>query len=151
VTNGPAGAIGAAVPFAVAARLASPDAPVVAMSGDGAFGFHLAECDTAARRKLPFVAVVGNDAFWNAERQIQIRTYGAERAVGCELAPTRYDRVVAALGGHGEHVERAADLGAALDRAFRSGRPACVNVAIASVPAPRLARRGDGVQKEDMR
>jgi acetolactate synthase-1/2/3 large subunit len=142
VTNGPAGAIGAATPFAVAARLAFPDSPVVAMSGDGSFGFHMTEVDTAVRCKTPFVVVVGNDAFWNAERQIQIRDYGAERAVNCELAPTRYDRVVAALGGHGEHVERAADLPAALERAYRSGRPACVNVCIASLPAPRLARGG---------
>ena len=144
ITNGPAGAIGAAVPFALAARLAFPDAPVVAMSGDGSFGFHMAEFDSAVRCRAPFVVVVGNDACWNAERQIQIRDYGAERAVGCELLPTRYDRVVAALGGHGEHVTRAADLPAALDRAARSGRPACVNVTIASLPAPRLARAGAG-------
>jgi len=131
-----------AVPFALAARLAFPDSPVVAISGDGSFGFHMAEFDTAVRSRTPFVVVVGNDAFWNAERQIQIRDYGAERAVNCELAPTRYDRVVAALGGHGEHVARAADLSAALERAVRSGRPACVNVTIASLPAPRLARAG---------
>jgi acetolactate synthase-1/2/3 large subunit len=141
VTNGPAGAIGAAVPFAVAARLAFPGAPVVAMSGDGSVGFHLAEFDTAVRRDAPFVAVVGNDARWNAEHQIQIRAYGAERAVGCELLPTRYDLVAAALGGHGEHVTRAADLDAALDRAVASGRPACVNVAIEGLAAPDLSRK----------
>jgi len=144
VTNGPAGAIGAAAPFALAARLAFPDSSIVAMSGDGSFGFHMAELDTAVRCRTPFVVVVGNDAFWNAERHIQVRDYGAERAVNCELLPTRYDRVVAALGGHGEHVARAADLSAALERAVRSGRPACVNVTIASLPAPRLARAGVG-------
>jgi acetolactate synthase I/II/III large subunit len=142
VTNGPAGAIGAAVPFAVAARLAFPAAPVVAMSGDGSIGFHLAEYDTAVRHDAPFVAVVGNDARWNAEHQIQIRAYGAERAVGCELLPTRYDLVAAALGGHGEHVERAVDLAAALDRAAASRRPACVNVAIEGLAAPDLSRKG---------
>jgi acetolactate synthase-1/2/3 large subunit len=141
VTNGPAGAIGAAVPFAVAARLAFPGVPVVAMSGDGSVGFHLAEFDTAVRRGAPFVAVVGNDARWNAEHQIQIRAYGAERAVGCELLPTRYDLVAAALGGHGEHVTRAADLDAALDRAVAAARPACVNVAIEGLAAPDLSRK----------
>jgi acetolactate synthase-1/2/3 large subunit len=144
ITNGPAGAIGAAVPFALAARLAFPDSPVVAISGDGSFGFHMAEFDTAVRCRTPFVVVVGNDAFWNAERQIQIRDYGAERAVNCELLPTRYDQVVAALGGHGEHVERAEDLPAALERAYRSGRPACVDVTIAGLPAPRLSGRAAG-------
>jgi len=147
VTNGPAGAIGAAVPFAVAARLAFPGVPVVAMSGDGSVGFHLAEFDTAVRRDAPFVAVVGNDARWNAEHQIQIRAYGAERAVGCELAPTRYDLVAAALGGHGEHVARAADLDAALERAVASARPACVNVAIDGLAAPDLSRKGRNVKE----
>jgi acetolactate synthase-1/2/3 large subunit len=142
ITNGPAGAIGAAVPFALAARLAFPDAPVVAISGDGSFGFHMAELDTAVRCRTPIIVVVGNDAYWNAERQIQLREYGAARAVNCELLPTRYDGVVAALGGHGEHVARAAELAAALERAARSGRPACVNVTIAGLPAPRLARAG---------
>jgi acetolactate synthase-1/2/3 large subunit len=141
VTNGPAGAIGAAVPFAVAAKLAFPAAPVVAMSGDGSVGFHLAEFDTAVRRGAPFVAVVGNDARWNAEHQIQIKAYGPERAVGCELLPTRYDLVAAALGGHGEHVERAADLAVSLERALASRRPACVNVAIDGLAAPDLSRK----------
>ena len=141
VTNGPAGAIGAAVPFAVAAQLAFPASPVVAMSGDGSVGFHLAEYDTAVRCAAPFVAVVGNDARWNAEHQIQIKTYGPERAVGCELLPTRYDLVAAALGGHGEHVERAPELAPALERALASRRPACVNVAIEGLAAPDLSRK----------
>ena len=134
--NGPAGAIGSALPFALAAQLARPHASVVAMLGDGTFGFHMAEFDTAVRAKLPIVAVVGNDACWNAEYQIQLRAYGRARALGCELLPTRYDRVVAALGGHGEHVERGAELPAALARAAQSGLPACINVAIERLPAP---------------
>jgi acetolactate synthase I/II/III large subunit len=143
IINGVAGAIGAGIPFAVAARAARPGgAPVVAVMGDGTFGFHMAEFDTAARHGLPFVAVVGNDSRWNAEYQIQLREYGAQRAHGCELAPgTRYDLVVQALGGHGEFVERAADLPAALERALASGRPACVNVLIDGQPAP-VVRRG---------
>lgn len=138
--NGPAGAIGAALPFAAAARLALPAAPVVALLGDGAFGFHAAELDTAARCGLPFVAVVGNDACWNAEYQLRLAAYGAARAQGCGLAPTRYDLVAVALGGHGEHVTRVEDLSGALARAFAAGRPACVNVTIDGLPAPKMAR-----------
>ena len=78
-----------------------------AVLGDGTFGFHIAEFETAVRRGLPFVAVVGNDARWNAESEIQRRDYGANRMHGCELLPTRYDQVVAALGGHGEMVDNA--------------------------------------------
>lgn len=138
--NGPAGSIGSAIPFALAARIARPDATVVAMLGDGTFGFHIAEFDTALREGLPFVAVIGNDACWNAEYQIQLRAYGRARAQGCELRPARYDAAVAALGGHGEHVGRAADLAAALSRARAAGLPACVNVMIERLPAPTVAR-----------
>jgi acetolactate synthase-1/2/3 large subunit len=139
--NGPAGSIGSAVPFALAARLARPDATVVAMLGDGTLGFHLAEFDTAARHALPFVAVVGNDACWNAEYQIQLRAYGSARATGCELLPARYENAVVALGGHGEYVTRAAELAPALARAARSGRAACVNVAIERAAAPVVSRK----------
>jgi acetolactate synthase-1/2/3 large subunit len=138
--NGPAGSIGSAIPFALAACMARPGATVVAMLGDGTFGFHMAEFDTAVRAGLPLVAVVGNDAAWNAEYQIQLRSYGRDRAVGCELRPTRYEEVVAALGGHGEHVARATELAPALARAFASGLPACVNVMIERLPAPTVAR-----------
>jgi len=140
IINGVAGSIGSALPFALAARIARPAAPVVAILGDGTFGFHMAEFDTAVRERLPFVAVVGNDACWNAEHQIQLRTYGSERAHGCELLPARYDLAVAALGGHGECVTRAADLPAALERAAASGKPACVNVMIERLPAPMVTR-----------
>ena len=141
IINGVAGAIGAALPFALAARAARPAGRILAVCGDGTFGFHMAEFDTALRHDLPFVLIVGNDAKWNAEYQIQARDYGANRAHGCELAPaTRYDRVVEALGGHGEFVERGEDLGAALERAFASNKPACVNVMIEGLAAPNLRR-----------
>jgi acetolactate synthase-1/2/3 large subunit len=136
IINGPAGSIGAALPFAAAAKLARPGSTVVAMLGDGTFGFHAAEIDTAARHALAYIAVVGNDACWNAERQIQVRTYGATRARGCELLPTRYDQVAIAFGAHGEHVACTSELSPALERAMRASRVACVNVAIASVAAP---------------
>jgi len=138
--NGPAGAIGAAIPFALAARLAEPAAPVIAVMGDGSFGFHMAEFDTAVRYRLPFVAVVGNDATWNAEHQIQIRDYGADRTHGCRLLPTRYDLVATALGGHGEHVTASDQLAGALGRALAAGKPACLNVMIEGVPAPTFKR-----------
>ena len=140
--NGPAGSIGSALPFALAAKLAHPQAAVVVLLGDGTFGFHMAELDTAVRANLPLVAIVGNDACWNAEHQIQLATYGRARAVGCELLPTRYDAVAAAMGGHGELVRSGAELAPALKRAFESGKPACVNVMIERLPAPNVSRRG---------
>jgi acetolactate synthase-1/2/3 large subunit len=137
IINGPAGAIGSALPFAAAAKLACPDARVVAMLGDGTFGFHMAELDTAVRHRLDYVAVIGNDATWNAEYQIQLRAYGEDRAKGCELLPTRYGAVASALGAHGEDVFKPAELQRALRRAADSRKPACVNVMIERLPAPR--------------
>ena len=58
--------------------------------------------------------------------------YGADRAVATALAYTRYDQVVTALGGFGAYVDNIAALGPALDAAFACGKPACVNVKIAS-------------------
>lgn len=144
VINGVAGAIGAALPFALAARVAYPDAPVVSVMGDGTFGFHAAEMDTAVRYGLPFVAVVGNDARWNAEYQIQLRSYGRERLIGCELLPARYDRVTEAFGGAGALVEHVDDMKDAIDRAKAAQNaklPACVNIMIEGVPAPSFKRR----------
>lgn len=140
VINGVAGSIGAALPFAAAARLAQPEAPVIVVLGDGTFGFHCAEIDTAVRHGLPYVAVVGNDARWNAEYQIQLRDYGAARTLGCELLPTRYDAVCAGFGGHGEHITEPQALLPAAERALASGLPACLNVMIDSVAAPTLRR-----------
>ena len=134
--NGVGGSIGGSLSFANAARLAEPNAPVFVVLGDGTIGFHLAEFETAVRRKLAFVAILGNDALWNAESQIQLREYGRDRMHGCELTPARYDLVVAALGGHGEHVEKAADLPGAIERALASGKPACINIMTESIAAP---------------
>ncbi|MBY0383033.1 MAG: thiamine pyrophosphate-binding protein [Xanthobacteraceae bacterium] len=140
VVNGVAGTIGAALPFAIAAKVAYPDAPVIAVMGDGTFGFHMAEFDTAVRYNLPIIAVVGNDARWNAEYQIQLRNYGEARAKHCELLPSRYDLVVEALGGFGALVRHVDELPAAIERARQSGKPACINVMIEGVPAPVVRR-----------
>jgi acetolactate synthase-1/2/3 large subunit len=134
--NGVTGAIGPSLSFAMAARMIEHRAPVFAVLGDGTIGFHIAEFETAVRRRLPFVAILGNDARWNAESEIQRRDYGANRMHGCELLPARYDQVAAAFGAHGEYVDKAAALPAAIERALISGRPACINVMIESTAAP---------------
>jgi acetolactate synthase-1/2/3 large subunit len=140
--NGLSGSIGSGLPMAVAAQLAFPDRTVFAALGDGTFGFHPFELDTAARYDLPVVVVVGNDARWNAEHQLQLQHYGPERTVGCDLRPSGYEAVAAAFGGHGERIERAQDLEPALERAIGAGRPACLNVMIEGVPAPTYGAGG---------
>lgn len=141
VINGVGGSIGGGLPFALGARCAEPHAPVIAVMGDGTFGFHIAEMDTAVTHKLPVIAVVGTDGRWNAEYQIQVREYGAERARGCELRELRYDQIAQAFGAWGEHVTHAEAMLPAVRRALASGLPACVNVMIEGLAAPQIARR----------
>lgn len=127
---GPLGCLGVGMPFAIAAQALYPEKRVLVVSGDGSFGLNGFEYDTAVRFGLPIVSVVGNDAGWGQIRNPQVSMVGEERAIATKLAPTRYDKIVEAMGGHGEHVERPQDMAAALERAFASGKPACVNVSL---------------------
>jgi acetolactate synthase-1/2/3 large subunit len=136
VINGLGGAIGGGLPYAIATGVACPGAQVFACMGDGTTGFHLTEFETAVRYGLPLVAIVGNDRCWNAEHQLQLREFGADRLTGCDLTGARYDLAAAALGGHGEFVTRADDLDAAIARAVASGLPSLVNVEIQGLAAP---------------
>jgi acetolactate synthase-1/2/3 large subunit len=129
------GMLGSGLPGALAAKVAYPDSRVIMLTGDGAFGFNAMEFDTAVRHKLNIVAIVGNDSAWGIDRQIQLGLYG--RAVATDLLQTRYDQVVQGLGGHGEFVEKPADLRPALDRALATGKPALLNVAIERAISPR--------------
>jgi acetolactate synthase I/II/III large subunit len=127
---GPLGTLGVGAPFAIAAKLLAPERPVCVVQGDGSFGLNGMDYDTAVRFKLPMVVVVGNDAAWGQILIPQRAMHGEEHAVATRLAPTRYDRVVEALGGKGEHVEDPKDLVPAFERAFASGTVYCVDVAI---------------------
>jgi acetolactate synthase-1/2/3 large subunit len=127
---GPLGCLGVGAPFAIAAKLLAPERPVCVVQGDGAFGLNGFDFETAVRFGLPMVVVVGNDAAWGQILVPQRALYGDDHAIATKLAPTRYDRVVEAFGGKGEHVEDPADLEPALERAFASGTVYCVDVAI---------------------
>ncbi len=127
---GPLGTLGVGAPFAIAAKLLAPRRPVCVVQGDGSFGLNGMDYETAVRFGLPMVVVVGNDAAWGQILIPQRGLYGDDHAVATRLAPTRYDRVVEALGGKGEHVEDPKDLVPALERAFASGTVYCVDVKI---------------------
>ena len=129
---GPLGTLGVGPGYAMAAKLARPDANVVLVYGDGSFGFHALEFEAMVRQGIPVVSVIGNDAAWTQIRRGQVDLYGPNRAVATALEHTRYEKVVEALGGFGAYVEKVEELGPALDAAFASGKPACVNVKIAS-------------------
>ena len=125
---GPFGCLGIGLPYALGVKAAWPDASVVVVAGDGAFGLNGFELETLTRFRLPVTAVIGNDAGWGEIRIPQRGVYGEDAAVAVDLAPTRYDLLTHAFGGHGEHVERPEELAPALERALASGEPAVVNV-----------------------
>lgn len=122
------GSLGIGMPFGIAAKLARPDERVVVVSGDGSFGLNAMEFETASRHDVPVVCVICNDQAWGSAKHAQELCYGFEQVCGTELGLVRYDRMVEALGGHGEFVTRDEEIVPALERALQSGRPACVNV-----------------------
>jgi len=133
-TLGDLEAIGAGVPQALALKRAHPEKQVILHTGDGSFGYGLVEMETAVRYGIPIVVVVHNDQGWGMTRDMQVEYFGQDRELGNQLGLVRYDRVIEALGGHGEFVERGEELEPALERAFESGRPACVNVMVDPKP-----------------
>jgi acetolactate synthase-1/2/3 large subunit len=146
LSHGYLGCLGTGMPFAIAAKVAHPERAVLCIVGDGSVGLNFAEFDTMVRHRLPIVTVVNNDQLWGMSAHGQDLIYGEKRRVVTELAPTRYDLAAAGFGCHAEHVEEPRELPAALERAFASGRPACVNVMTdGSVIAPiTLAMVGAG-------
>lgn len=127
---GPLGTLGVGPGFAMAAKLARPESDVVIVYGDGSVGFNGFEFEAMVRQGIKVTAVVGNDACWKQIYRGQVEMFGEKRAVATKLDYTRYDKVVEALGGHGEYVERPEDLEGAFRRAFESPKAALVNVKI---------------------
>lgn len=133
------GHLGFGLPYANALALAHPGRPVVNVTGDGAFGFTLAELDTARRHGLPVVTVIHNNSAWGVIRLGQKRG-GFE--LGTELEGTDHVAIARAFGCHAERVTTAEEVGPALERALASGRPAVIDVPVRLVPHPGLPRFG---------
>lgn len=129
IANGSFGPLGVGVPYAMAAKLAHPDKKVLLLTGDGAFGYGAMEYDTAIRYGINFTTIILNDSCWGMIKRSEAQRATEDKPfVGLFLRDVRYDQVVEALGGYGEYVTEAAEIGAAIDRAIASDKPACVNV-----------------------
>jgi acetolactate synthase-1/2/3 large subunit len=98
------------------------------LTGDGSVGLNFSEFDTAVRHNLPVVVVVNNDQAWGMCKHEQELRFGKERVIATTLPLTHYEKAAEAFGVHAEFVERSEDVMPAVERAFASGRPACVNV-----------------------
>jgi acetolactate synthase-1/2/3 large subunit len=126
--HGYLGCLGIGLPFALAAKLAHPDEPVVLLTGDGSVGLNFTEFDTAVRHNLPVTVVVNNDQAWGMCKHEQMVRLGNERVIGTELGLTHYEKAAEAFGAYAEFIEDAAQVRPSIDRALASGRPACINV-----------------------
>ena len=129
--------LGFGLPYALALQAAFPERLVVNITGDGAFGFTLAELDTARRLGLPVVTVIHDNAAWGVIR------FGQERGgfdLDTALEGMDYAAVARAFGCHGERVTELAEVTPALERALASGLPAVVDVETRFVPHPSLPR-----------
>jgi acetolactate synthase I/II/III large subunit len=125
---GPFGCLGSGAPYAVAASLTFPSRKVIALIGDGSFGFGALEVETAVRTGARALFIVANNDAWNIERQDQLLKY-PDQELGSTLSACRYDLLARSLGAHGERVERATDLAAALGRGL-ANLPALIDVAV---------------------
>ena len=124
---GALGCLGVGVPFATAAALNFPDRRVIAVIGDGSFGFTAMEIDTAVRSGARAVFIVANNGSWGIERNDQLAGYDGN-LVGVDLPNCRYDLVARGLGAHAERVEDPEDLPEAIERALVEA-PALLDVA----------------------
>ncbi len=131
------GHIGTGLPYATGAMLADQAAtgkvrPGMLITSDSSFMFHIAELETAARKNLPLVCVVGVDNQWGLEVGVYKRTFGQ----GTEETGThwskevRFDKVAEGFGCHGEYVTKAEDIKPAIERAYASGKVGVVHVVI---------------------
>jgi acetolactate synthase I/II/III large subunit len=147
---GPLGTIGSALPNSIALQMAFPDRPVVMITGDGSLGFYIAELDTLVRYGLPVVIIVGNDAGWGLERELQGEFCGS--TVACELRATRYDLVMKGFGGLAENINTLDQVPAAVRRAFAARKPYLLNVNIRGARSPftewQLAGKARAQQKK---
>jgi acetolactate synthase-1/2/3 large subunit len=138
--SGAFGCLGVGVPFAIAAALACPDRGVISVNGDGAFGIHAMEIDTAVRHGAKCVFIVANNAAWNIERYDQQVNYGG-RVAGTLLRYSDYAGMARALGAHGERVQDPQALAAALERALQNA-PALLDVPVTRDAISSDAQKG---------
>ena len=123
------GAMGYAIPAAVAAKLHAPEVPVVAFCGDGDFLMTAQELATACQYEAPIVVVVMNNGMFATIRMHQERTY-PDRPSGSDLVNPDFAAYARAFGGFGALVERTGDFPDAFEQALAAGVPAVLELRV---------------------
>lgn len=127
------GHLGTGLPYAVGASVAEGGKrPVMLLTSDSAFLFHIGELETAARLGLPLVCVVGVDHQWGLEVGVYKRTFDQPSPQpGVHWGKNvRFDKIAEGMGARGEYVDDEAQIGPAIERAFAAGGTAVIHVAI---------------------
>ena len=123
------GLVGFAYAAAIGAQAAWRNRPVIAVMGDGGFGFTMAEISTAVEYDLPVIAVVIDNAAWGAEKAYQ-KEFFAGRLLGAEISSPDYADVAELCGATGYKVTRAGETTAALTAALTAGKPAVIHIKV---------------------
>ncbi|HEX6004371.1 MAG TPA: thiamine pyrophosphate-dependent enzyme, partial [Burkholderiales bacterium] len=123
------GAMGYAVPAAIAAKLVYPERPVVAFAGDGDFLMTAQELATAAQYRLRVIFIVVNNGMYGTIRMHQERHYPG-RVSGTELTNPDFAALARAYGLHGEVVEHTSDFEPALARALDASTAALLELRV---------------------
>ena len=111
------GHLGVGVCYALAAKLAKPDKPVVCINGDGSFLFNVQELETAVRLNLPIIIVIGNNCAWGMLKTYQKNNL-KRRYCDVDFPSINYAELAKGFGCYGEKVEKAEDIKPALKRAI---------------------------------
>jgi len=113
------GNCGYAFPVAVGAKIASPNRPVFAYVGDGAWGISLNELLTCAREKIGVTVILFNNGQWGAEKKNHVDFY-SRRYQGVELVNPSWAAVAKSFGCEGVTVDKVSDVGAAIQTAVKN-------------------------------
>ncbi len=123
------GNMGFAVPAAIAAKIISPERPVVALVGDGALGMTMGELETVVREELAVCIVVVNDRGYGNIRQEELVHYG-DRLIGVDFVDVDYAAVARGFGIASHRAETGEELALAVRAIFASGAPGLVDARI---------------------
>lgn len=123
------GGLGFAFPEALGAKLGRPEAPVLAIHGDGGFLMNVQELETAVRHGINAVTLIMNNNCWGSEKAYQRAFYGG-RYIGCDIGNPRYDQLARLFGAAGYYAEHPDQVGDAIRAALGGGKPAVVEVPI---------------------
>lgn len=136
LTTGGFSTMGWAMPAAIGAKLAKPEAPVVALMGDGDFMMTMQELSVMAQYQIPVVVLLLNNSGWMAIKDLQADVFGQEHMFGNDfmrgedLYSPDFARIAESFGIYGERVERIGEVEGAIQRALRTKAPALIEITV---------------------